>query len=82
MCVFCMYVCMKADAVYNLILFELRYIIFTCCLDENVRQQLCVVRTSVGCIKIHEFDFLFYAELLAELCVQRQMYFLCLVTPL
>ena len=79
---FCMYVCMKADAVYNLILFELRYIIFTCCLDENVRQQLRVVRMSVGCIKIHEFDFLFYAELLAELCVQRQMYFLCLVTPL
>ena len=71
-CVFCMHVCMKIDARYNLILFQLRYIIFTCILNANVQQQLCVVRMYVGCIKIHKFYFLSYAELLvAKLCAQR-----------
>ena len=60
---FCMYVCMTVDAIYNLILFQLRYIIFTCILHANVRQQLCVVRMYVGCIKIHKFYFLFYVGL-------------------
>ena len=75
---FCMYMCMKVDAVYNLILFQLRYIIFSSILHANVRQQLCVVRMYVGCSKTHKFYFLFYVELLAaRLCVQRQMYFMC-----
>ena len=43
-------------------LFQLRYIIFTCILHANARQQLHVVRLYVGCIKIHTFYFLFYAE--------------------
>ena len=73
---------MKVDVVYNLILFQLRFIIFTCILHANVGQQLCVVRLYVGCIKMHKFYFLFYVELLAaKLCVQRQMYFLCLPAP-
>ena len=55
----------------------MRYIIFTCILRVNVRQQLCVVKMYVGCIKIQKFYFLLYAVLLAnKLCVQRQMYFL------
>ena len=60
---------MKVDAVYNLILFQLGYIIFTCSLHANVRQQLCVVRMYVGCIKIHTFYFLFYVDLFcSEIC--------------
>ena len=65
-CVLCMdvrvlhvRVCMEVDAVYNLILFQLRYIIFTCILHANVRQHSCVVREYVGCIKIYEFYFHF-----------------------
>ena len=54
---FCMYVCMKVDAVYNLILFQLRHIMFTCILHANVRQQLCVVRMYVGCVTVHNLTF-------------------------
>ena len=46
--------------IYNLVLFQLRYIIFTCILQANVRQQLCVVRMHVGCIKRHKCYFLLY----------------------
>ena len=61
--------------VYNLISFQLKDIIFTCVLHANVRQQLCVVRMYVGCIRIHKFYFLFNAKLLGtKLSVQRQMY--------
>ena len=83
MCVFCVYVCPKVDAVYNLILFPLKYVIFTCILHSNVRQQVCVVRMYVGCIQIQNLYFLFHAELLAaKFCVQRQMHFLCPPPPL
>ena len=63
----------SASAVYNLILFLLRYIISTCILHMNTRQQLCVVRLYVGCIKIHTFDFFsLYAKLLeTTLCVDK-----------
>ena len=56
--VFCMYVCMKVDTIYNYILFQLRYIIFACTLQVNVRRQWSAVRMYVGCIMIHKFYFL------------------------
>ena len=78
-----MYLCLEDDAVYNLILFQLRYIIFTCILRANVHQQSCVVKMYVGCIKRHQFYFLFYADLVARLSyVFRQMYFLFPPFPL
>ena len=75
---FCIYVFMKVDAVYNLIFIPTEVHHFYLMLHANVRKQLCVVRMYVGCVKIHKFYFLFYVELsAAKLCVQRQMYFLC-----
>ena len=65
MCV-CMCVCMKVDTVHNFILVQLRYIIFTCILHTNVRQQLYVAKMYVGCIKRHTFYFLFYAILVCS----------------
>ena len=82
MCVFGIYVCMNVDVVYNLILFQLRYIIFTCTLHANIWQQLWVVRMYVGCSRTHRFYFLFYEELIAAMLrVQRQAYFLCPSPP-
>ena len=63
MCAFCIYVCVKVDAVYNFILFQLRYILFTCILHANMRQQLYVVRMYVCCIQIPKCYFLFHAKL-------------------